>query len=69
MPLSVKSDCRASERAVLKGSLLKMSITHKNGNYNRRWREKIVDVSQLAPGQHPSRELGISVFYGIGYNN
>jgi len=45
MPQSKESECRASERAVLKGSLLKMSIMHKKGNFNCRWREKIVDVS------------------------
>jgi len=46
MPRPKKSDCRASERAVLKGLQLKGSIMCENGNFHCRWREKIVDVSQ-----------------------
>jgi len=45
-----KIDCRASERVILKGLLIKGSIMCKNGNFQYRWREKIVDVS------HPKGE-------------
>ena len=45
MPRPKKIDCRASERAVLKGLLIKGSIMCENGNFHCRWREKIVDVS------------------------
>jgi len=47
MPRPKKIDCRASERAVLKGLLIKGSIMCENGNFHCRWREKIVDVSQM----------------------
>ena len=48
-PRPKKGDSRASEKAVFEASLLKMPFMHKKGNFNRRWREKIVDVSHRAP--------------------
>jgi hypothetical protein len=47
MHRSKKIDSTASERLVFFAFPQKQSMTHENGNFICRWREKMLDVDQI----------------------